>query len=160
MLTEITGDLLKIENGIICHQVNYHGAMGGGVAAAIAENILTDEQYKAYVDYCKELGPDALGTVQFTGEENGLIVANMFCQDEALADPRIKKAQNITDYDAMRKCLVRVRSMAIKLGKRIYFPRNMGCGIAGGSWDTVLFLLRDIFAEYPVEAYIVGRPGK
>ena len=159
MLTEITGDLLKIENGIICHQVNYHGAMGGGVAAAIAENILTDEQYEAYVDYCKENGPDALGTVQFTGEEDGLIVANMFCQDEELATPG-KRNQNITDYEAMGKCLVRVRTMAIRLGKRVYFPCNMGCGIAGGSWDAVLYLLRDLFAEYPVEAYIVGRPGK
>ena len=156
MLTEINGDLLKIENGMICHQVNYHGAMGGGVAAAIAKNSLTKEQYEAYVDYCKEYGPDALGTVQLTGEENGLIVANMFCQDEELADPQGEN-QNITDYDAMRKCLVRVRTMAVRLGKRVYFPHKLGCGIAGGSWDTVLFLLQDVFAAYPVEAYIVKR---
>ena len=48
MLTEQTGDILKITNGIICHQTNYHGTMGGGVAAGIAEKLLTPEQYKEY----------------------------------------------------------------------------------------------------------------
>ena len=156
MLTETTGDILKIDNGIICHQVNYRGVMGGGIAADIAENILSEEQYQEYVDFCKEKGRVALGTVQFMGCPGGLIVANMFCQDEELADPQGEN-QNITDYDAMRKCLVRVRTMAVRLGKRVYFPHKLGCGIAGGSWDTVLFLLRDVFAAYPVEAYIVKR---
>lgn len=158
MLTEITGDLLNVKDGIICHQVNYYGVMGGGVAAAIAEHVLTAEQYAEYSDYCKKAGRTALGTVQFLGCSGGLIVANMFCQDDARARGGMTE-DGITDYDAMRRCLVRVRSMATLQGKRVYFPRNMGCGIAGGSWDTVKYIIKDVFGGYPVEAYIVGRKG-
>ena len=156
MLTEMTGDILNVKDGIICHQVNYFGVMGGGVAAAIAENILTEEQYKSYTDYCKQAGRTALGTVQFIGCANRLIVANMFCQDDARARGGMTEA-GITDYDAMHKCFVRVRSMATLQGKRVYFPRNLGCGIAGGDWSTVKFIMEDAFKTYPVEAYIMGR---
>ena len=153
MLKEIEGDILNVKNGIICHQVNYYGAMGGGVAAAIAENILTAEQYDEYTDYCRRLFRAALGTVQFLGLGSDLIVANMFCQDEALA----RSVDTITDYEAMRRCFVRVRSVAQVYGKRIYIPRNIGCGIAGGSWDTVREIIKDTLETWPLEAYIVGR---
>ena len=158
MLTETTGDILKIDNGIICHQVNYRGVMGGGIAADIAENILSEEQYQEYADFCKERGRAALGTVQFMGCPGGLIVANMFCQDEDRARGGATDA-GITDYDAMQKCLVRVRSMATLQGKRVYIPRKLGCGIAGGNWDTVRYLIRDVFVSCPVEAYILSRKG-
>ena len=154
MLTEITGDLLHVTDGIICHQVNYFGAMGGGVAAAIADNILTGEQYQTYVDYCKQAGRTALGTVQFIGCAPGLIVANMFCQDDARSGVI---EGGITDYGAMQRCLFRVRSMALLQGKRVYFPHNLGCGIAGGNWDTVKALLAEAFKDAPVEAYILRR---
>lgn len=61
----MTGDILNVKDGIICHQVNYFGVMGGGVAATIAENILTEEQYRAYADYCKQAGRTALETGNF-----------------------------------------------------------------------------------------------
>lgn len=32
MLTELTGDILNVKDGIVCHQVNYFGVMGGGAA--------------------------------------------------------------------------------------------------------------------------------
>ena len=156
MLTEMTGDILNVKDGIICHQVNYFGVMGGGVAAAIAENILTEEQYKSYADYCKQAGRTALGTVQFIGCADRLIVANMFCQDDARARGGMTEA-GITDYDAMHKCFVRVRRMATLQGKRVYFPRNLGCGIAGGDWSTVKFIMEAAFKPSPEEAYIVGR---
>lgn len=160
MLTELTGDILNVKDGIICHQVNYFGVMGGGVAAAIAENILTEEQYRAYADYCKQAGRTALGTVQFLGCTDSLIVANMFCQDDARARGGMVEG-GITDYDAMSRCFVRVRSMALLQGKRVYIPRNIGCGIAGGSWNLVWRILFAVFSpgDCPVEAFIVGRKG-
>lgn len=156
MLTEISGDILNVTNGIICHQVNYFGVMGGGVAAAIAESILTEEQYKTYTDYCKQAGRTALGTVQFLSCPGGLYVANMFCQDDARARGGMTEG-GITDYDAMRRCLTRIRSTALVHGKRVYFPHNLGCGIAGGDWATVKFIMEDTFKFYPVEAFILKR---
>lgn len=158
MLTELTGDILNVKDGIICHQVNYFGVMGGGVAAAIAENILTEEQYRAYADFCKQAGRTALGTVQFLSCADRRIVANMFCQDDARARGGMVEG-GITDYDAMRRCFVRVRSMAQLQGKRVFVPRNIGCGIAGGDWNTVKSIMQDVFGAFPVEAFILGRKG-
>lgn len=159
MLTEITGDLLKIRDGIICHQVNYLGVMGGGVAAAIASDILNKDEYDIYKDYCKRAGRTALGTVLFIGCMDRLIVANMFCQDCTQEWRRDSVNGWRTDYDAMRKCLIRVRSVARLQGKAVYFPHNLGCGIAGGDWNTVKYILKDVFEAYPEEAYIVCRKG-
>lgn len=154
MLTEITGDLLSVRSGIICHQVNYYGVMGGGVAAAIADNILSAEQYAAYSLYCKQAGRTALGTVQFLGCAPGLVVANMFCQDEALAR---SGGFCITDYELMRKCFTRVRNFAQIQNMTVYVPRNIGCGIAGGDWETVKQIMQDVFADSTVSAVIVSR---
>lgn len=156
MLTEITGDLLNVKDGIICHQVNYFGSMGGGVAADIADRILTEEQYQKYVDYCTEAGRTSLGTVQFLDCEGGLIVANMFCQDDSRARGGMIEG-GITSYDDMQRCLIQVRRMALLRGKRVYVPRNLGCGIAGGDWDVVKQVLHFVFDDAPIEAFIVGR---
>lgn len=157
MLTEITGDLVKVREGIICHQVNYYGVMGGGVAAAIADKILTKDQYMAYALYCKQAGRTALGTVQFLGCCPGLVVANLFCQDEELA--RVPGGICITDYEMMRKCFKRVNSMAQLQRMKVYIPRNIGCGIAAGDWAEVMGILHEVFDDSPVEAVIVAREG-
>ena len=158
MLKEITGDLLNVSRGIICHQVNYYGVMGGGVAAAIADKILPNNQYGAYADYCKKNGRKTLGSVQYLGCAPGLIVANLFCQDEALAQPQTGNFC-ITDYQMMRKCFIGVRSMAQIQKLTVYIPRNIGCGIAGGDWGTVQQILQEIFGDSDVEVVIVAREG-
>ena len=155
MIQTISGDLLDIKDGIICHQVNYLGIMGGGVAAAIREKLLTEEQYQSYVDYARQAGRTAMGTVQFIGCGD-LIVANMFCQDDAIARGDMKSAP-ITSYEALARCLVRVRTMARLQGKRVYMPYHLGCGIAGGDWGVVEHVIKSVFDGYPEEAYIVKR---
>lgn len=155
MIFEITGDLLDTASGIICHQTNYHGAMGGGVARAIAEKILSEDQYAAYVAYCKERGRTALGTVQFLGEAPGLIVANVFSQDEL--KPQIEGNFDITDYGAMTIGLEHVRDMAERFDLSVHIPSGMGCGIAGGDWDRVRGIIDDVFADTSIEVYIVKR---
>lgn len=153
MLTEITGDLLKISSGILCHQVNYRGVMGGGIAAAIADQILSESQYAAYVGYCKQAGRTALGTTQLLGGPF-LVVANMFCQDEALSQ---NGNQGITDYDAMRQCFIRVRGFAQTQNLTVYIPHNIGCGIARGDWETVKSIIEEVFSDSAVNAVIVSR---
>ena len=157
MIKTITGDILNVKNGIICHQVNYYGSMGGGVAASIAERILPDDRYKEYVDYCKKYGRTALGHVQFLNCGD-IIVANLFCQDDALlSDKRRPFVDTITNYDLMSVCFASVRSAAQISGKRIYIPRKIGCGIAGGDWRIVKGLIEEAFEFWPVEAFIVER---
>ena len=162
MLKTISGDLLDMKDGIICHQTNYLGSMGGGVAAAIKDKLLTKAQYQTYQTYCRQAGRTALGTVQFLAGTPGVTVANMFCQDDARTRQArvLMQGASITDYDAMRRCLIRVRSMAKITGQRVYMPYHLGCGIAGGDWKTVEFIIREVFEDYPVDAYIIRRPAE
>ena len=155
MVIEITGDLLKVKSGIICHQVNYYGVMGGGVAAAIADKILTAEQYAAYSNYCRQAGRTALGNVQLLGSVPGLVVANMFCQDEA--KPQLDGKYDITDYEAMLNCFTRIRDLAEAHGMTVHIPHRIGCGIAGGDWNLVRQLIYSVFHEIPVDVFIVCR---
>lgn len=155
MVHEITGDLLKVKQGIICHQTNYYGVMGGGIAAAIADRILTAEQYAAYSNYCKQAGRTALGTVQFLGNVPGLVVANMFCQDES--KPQVDGRYDITDYEAMVSCLIRIRDLAEAHKLTVHIPHHIGCGIAGGDWNLVRQLIYSIFSESVVDVFIVAR---
>ena len=156
MLREMVGDILNVKDGIICHQVNYHGVMGAGLAAAIAENILAPEQYQEYIDFCKTWGLRALGMVQFLKCSDTLTVANMFCQNEMRsAEEQIKSG--VTDYDHMVCCFHRIKVYAKNTRSTVYIPRNLGCGIAGGKWDAVQHIIQDAFQFSSVEAYIVGR---
>lgn len=155
MIHEITGDLLDAKSGIICHQTNYHGVMGAGVARAIADKILTTQQYNAYVNYCWQAGRMALGTVQFLGNAPGLVVANIFSQDEA--KPQLHGRYDITDYEAMFMALQRVRDLAEAHNMTVHIPHGMGCGIAGGDWNRVRQIIYSVFGGSSVHVYIVKK---
>lgn len=157
MVKEIKGDLLKQEKGFLCHQTNYEGVMGGGIAYAIWNKLLTDQDRKSYEFYCRECGKDALGYVQFLFLKNDLIVANCFSQN-GFDEP--DAAGNITNYKAMRECFVKVRDLALKRKLPLVFiPYGMGCGIAGGKWDKVRGIIEDVFGASEVTATIVRLEG-
>lgn len=157
MVHEINGDALAFKDGIICHQTNYHGVMGAGIAAAIRHKLLTRQQYAEYVNTCMVEGRDLLGRVQYFKCRNDVIVANCFCQDEARQTT--EDDDTITSYGDMRRCLKHVRGMAERGSKRVCIPYKMGCGIAGGDWNKVRSIIESIFGKSDVEAVIVRRPG-
>lgn len=145
MIHEIIGDLLTSGADVICHQVNYHGVMSGGIAASIREKMLPTMQYAVYVDYCQRLGRNALGTVLFlhTCIDRG-IIANLFSQDDFT-----------TDYEALRFCLKNVEKAARIMSWTGALPGNMGGGIAHGDWNEVMKVINDVFEKSPVELTIV-----
>lgn len=149
MVKEITGDLLRDGKGILCHQVNFHGVMGGGIAYSISK-ILPPKEYDKYHRYCMIHGVGAMGKVQWLHlPATGRVVANMFSQRDWGA------AEGLTDYAAMRRCFTRVRTYAKRYKLPVYIPGYIGCGIAGGDWNTVKGIIMDVFYGYPVEATIV-----
>lgn len=160
MLNEIKGDIFNWINGggIICHQTNYFGVMGAGIAAAIRHKLLTNAQYAKYVELCRMGGRTLLGHVQYLECDGGITVANCFCQDESAAHAP-NTDFSITRYYEMKRCLIDIRSKAKLEGKRVYIPYKIGCGIAGGDWGTVLSIIKDVFDKSPVDAVIVRRPG-
>jgi hypothetical protein len=38
-------------------------------------------------------------------------------------------------------------------GMSIAIPFNLGCGLAGGNWDTVDKIIEDVFDDYDVTIY-------
>lgn len=150
MVKEMTGDLLRDGRGILCHQVNYHGVMGAGIAYAISEKLLTKEQYKEYQELCQVQRDALLGTVQFF-QCGDVRVANMFCQNGFST----KDHPQATDYGAMADCFKWVRRMAERWHMSVSIPGRLGCGLAGGDWPTVLDIIHTAFDDSPVEVTIV-----
>ncbi len=154
MIEEIAGDVLAVKEGLICHQVNYYGVMGAGIAAAIRKKMLTETQYAGYVSFCNKLGRNALGKVLFVTGPGRVIIANMFSQDDAHINP---SDGGITDYRAMLKCFCRTRTVAEIERLPVYIPWKIGCGIAGGDWATVQRIIRSAFNGSSADVFIVRR---
>lgn len=150
MFREITGNLLTCGSDVICHQTNYFGSMGGGVAAAIWDKILDDTDRVAYVKLCEVYGDRLLGRTQYLYHHGMPIVANVFSQN---AKPISQS--NLTNYVAMEVALERVKRYAQENGYTIAVPGYMGCGIAGGDWNRVHSILYNAFASSSVEMTIV-----
>lgn len=153
MLREIKGDMLEQKKGILCHQTNYDGVMGGGIAYAIWDKLLTYQHKKNYVNFCRDNGKDSLGYVQFLFLKTDLIIANCFSQN-GFNEP--DASGSITNYEAMRGCFIKVRDFSLqKKLPLVFIPYGMGCGIAGGDWGRVRRIIEDVFGESDVMATII-----
>jgi len=141
----ISGDILQIKLGIICHQVNCMGKMGAGIALKIRNKWPT--VYQDYIDASKnqklKLGEVILSTVI----PNQLYVANLCGQ---YYYGRNKKQ---TDYNAVRECLIKVNSMGHEKGLKVYIPKNMGCALAGGDWYVVSKIIEEVFSHVTIIDY-------
>lgn len=149
MFIYVDGDIFSEpdENTIICHQVNCRGVMGAGIAKTVRD--MFPDVYTEYKRKCDEAGPckvRLLGEVQLCHTKAfnaNYIIANIFGQDGYGCDTRY------TDYDALRSALNTLAGMLIPASDfTIRIPHLMGCGLAGGDWDTV----KDIINETLVKA--------
>lgn len=134
----IQGDILNIDKGIVCQQVNCRGVMGSGLAKSIRDKwpIVYNEYRKYYMEHGLRLGK----VLQVKVTDN-LHVANLCAQD------RYGRDKQYTDYYAMEKCLSAVKNSRDKYYAEtnrylpIYIPYGMGCGLAGGKWRIVGHLI-------------------
>lgn len=154
MIREVTGDLLSCGADIICHQTNFSGSMGGGVAAAIWGKMLSDDDRMKYAELCKLCGDRLLGKVQYLDRHKGPIVANCFSQNA------FSSSGTLTNYPMLERCLTRVKIFASGTGYTIAMPGYMGCGIAGGNWNQVYEIVKKLFATSDVDMLIVYLPKR
>lgn len=137
------GDLFQAPEDLLAHGVNCIGAFGSGVAAGMAHNHRKARDY-----YFEKHSNDSwkLGEVQFLVSGNKWI-AN--CATQFQCYPR-----NVcnADYPAIRTCMEGVKLFAQKNNLSIAIPK-IGCGLAGGDWDTVKEILEDVFQDYDVTVY-------
>lgn len=122
--------LLAVPYGIITHQVNCRHSMGAGIAAIIKS--------KWPVVYQKFMQHDMKpGQIQFVKvrEEPLLYVCNLAGQEE------YGRCKRQTDYNAVDECLKKLSAESRKMNLPVYFPRKIGCDLAGGDWPTYAGLI-------------------
>ena len=150
-IKHVKGDILttptRNEDTVICHQVNCCGVMGAGLAKQIR-----DKWPVVFDEYKKICGTDKLGDSQNVKVGPHLYVANLFVQDGYGRDKRY------TNYAALTAALFR----AMKENPRATFriPYGLGCGLAGGDWETVLDIIKEISDTWNVNVEIWVLPQK
>ena len=125
--------------------------MGAGIAKSIKNmwNIV----YIQYANFCKNLGYSKnllLGKCQIciTGESPIGFVANLF-GEYSFTESVAPYENRHTDYDALKESLVYLIAFC-KSGNitEIGIPYKLGCGLAGGDWDGVVYpMLQELFAD-------------
>ena len=133
----VQGDITKIKNGVICHQVNCKNKIGAGVSGAITSK--WPKVKKMYHDIVAETGSQIFGQVQLCYIDPNITVANIFSQYNY---GNSKKTGIV--YTDMDKLVNGLREICSLLPNRnIYIPQYIGCGLAGGDWNVLLQRLTD-----------------
>lgn len=150
MFEIINDDILKSGADIIVHQVNCKGVMGAGLARQI--KIQNPLLYEAYRTACLEANTaQLLGTAliipidkdRYRHNWDQQCIANCFAQDGYGRN----KVQ--TNYEALRSALAQVReyALSIKRDATIAIPYKIGCGLAGGNWEIVFDIIKEVFSD-------------
>ena len=138
MVTTIQGNILEVESGIICHQVNSRGVAGAGLALQI-RNKWPDWFCEYQRDTISRLGTVHWHEVKSLHNRAVLSVASLY----ALENYGTKIRQ--TNYAYLAKCLLAVEAQSS--GEQIYIPHGIGCGLGGGDWAIVSELIYDAIPD-------------
>lgn len=142
MIETVKKDILTVEKGIICHQVNCRGVMGAGLAKAIAKKWpQVERKYAGAVRASR----DILGACLLTDAQEGIIVANLFGQRGT------GTFQRQTHYGALANAMCELRQANIESYRQpLYIPYGMGCGLGGGDWTIVHELIAGVLKDQTV----------
>ena len=166
MIKEVNGNLLTYPGiQVIGHQTNCLSVMGAGIAKQIKAR--WPEVFREYCDYCKSQSDkhNLLGTIQVLKTDDGKYIANLFGEYsfcESIAPYEEGGKPRHTDYDALKECLHRLHTwMALNDIKTGGVPDHIGCGLAGGNWDGVVYpMIKDEFRDdKDITLYIVKYNG-
>lgn len=125
------GNILNVETGIICHQVNCRHAMGSGLALKIRKKYPC--HYADYLTFPAKLGNICLTEIR----PDELHIAGIYAQDEY-------GSHGIhTQYPALASGLSTVNKIAEKKHLPVYLPYGIGCGLGGGDWEIVKTIIRE-----------------
>ena len=153
---------------VIAHVVNNAGGWGAGFVVAISNRWKEPEwAYRAWAregehpDVLGKTKAFELGNVQIVQVEPDTWVANMLAQKgygPSGREPHRTDDEPIIplQYDELGICLLRVSSVAERLGASIHMPR-IGCALAGGSWGRVEPLIKKMLDGQRV--YVYDFPG-
>lgn len=128
------GSCLDSDLEVLAHLTNSAGIVKGRVASAIFGKY--PEIVPFYKNACQNQTPP---TCQLLHTKDNLYVANLFGHGGHDSGWKI-------DYTALENALQNLANMMTANHlESVAFPYGMGCGLAGGDWDTVLSLLKKTF---------------
>lgn len=149
----IEQNILDVKEGIIVHQVNCVGAIGGLAKAIFDKWPTAKRDYLSYVNMgshriCDEFS-GMLGDMQHiiinsyrSDIAGGLSLVNLYAQDN------ISYNKRATNYAAFGSGLIKLYSLSSVYDyKPIHFPYKIGCGLGGGDWNIISAMIDDIFPE-------------
>lgn len=146
----VMGDLFLAGEQVIGHQVNCQGVMGSGVAKQM--KLQYPEVFAAYAQLCGEQNKKEplLGVCQLVPlqDGSGRYAANLFGQFTYG-----RGGKKYTDDAALRSAFVRLYEFAKQHRLTVALPYKIGCDRGGGSWDTVLGMINEIFTDVEVTLY-------
>jgi O-acetyl-ADP-ribose deacetylase (regulator of RNase III) len=154
----IVGDLLQQDDHkIIVHQANCQKAMYSGIAGAIRK--IYPFAVQADIDFPLS-ADDRFGHCSgaFGVGKNGLVkrIYNLYGQFAPGTHKRM------TDYVKLRSALMEMMDhlddIGVKNEEAVGVPYKIGCGLAGGDWETVETILRDVAHRYLRDIYIYVLP--
>jgi len=129
------GNLLDIQPGVICHQVNCRRVAGAGLALQVRER--WPGWYVAFRQY-----NGRLGDVHYFRANQDLVIASLYAQDG------YGHGDRYTDYEALYKCLDLVSGFKSVMwcygDAQVYIPHGLGCGLAGGAWGIVSAMIKEV----------------
>lgn len=137
---------------IVAHVVNDRGLWGAGFSGAVSNRWSAPEaQYRTWFkekrNHHMEV-PFELGAIQMVKVGPYQHVCNMLAQHDVGKRPNGAPLQ----YPALRQCLAELRAKAIILSARVHMPK-IGCGLAGGKWETVVKLIEEELQGIEVSVY-------
>lgn len=133
-------NILEVESGLICHQVNAQGVMGTGIALSIKQ-----KWPKVFDEYRNNLlwpRYKNLGKAQIINVSKDLNIVNLFGQFDFGRDFRR------TEYGSLYRAMTDLKdqvSYPLFRNLPIYFPYKMGCNNAGGDWKIVEEMIDLVF---------------
>ena len=155
MVTVVEGsNLLDVKEGIICHQTNCIGVMGGGLALQIRQ-----KWPKVYAEYhadcalLKEHPERMLGHVQDVLVNDKLVVAN--CYGQVYPGHGL-----MTDYKAWDTILDKLKDLSNYFSLDLHFPWMVGCGLAGGDWEVMRSKIEKAFEDSSWNVFVHKLPEK
>ena len=129
----IQGDILDVNVGIIVHQVNCKKKMASGLASQIRNKY--PQHYKDFMNHVP-----VLGSIVVTKVNPSLFVVGVYGQDSYGYD-----GAQYTNYEALENGFKMVKTLSNETDLGVFIPMNIGCGLGGGKWTTVVQLIDKVF---------------
>ncbi|MGL5913514.1 MAG: macro domain-containing protein [Bacteroidales bacterium] len=145
----VKGDLLKSNVSVIGHQCNCFGVVGGLATLVFNTYPVALEAYSSKCNSSNKaslLGKTLLVKVPASSGSKATYIANLFGQFNAGRDTR---------YKALESALEDVKQKMYKENlTTLGLPYNIGCGIGGGDWETVLKIIHNVFDDSQINVNI------